>query len=159
VESSIFVEPPLLFFTTARSRKTLASSSRTAGSSSTGQGGGVANDTLEAVGADTTLNGGTANELFVVGNATVVVVGSGIGADTLNSSVSYTLPTLVDTLTFTGTSNLSATGNSDSANLITANSGSDTLIARSGAVPGRTPWYPERASIPCAVEPAPATGK
>jgi Ca2+-binding RTX toxin-like protein len=94
--------------------------------------GGIGNDTLDALGAGTTLYGGTANELFEVNNSTDAVVGSGIGVDTILSSVTYTLPTLVDTLTLTGTANLTATGNSDAANRITGNSGNDRLVAGSG---------------------------
>jgi YD repeat-containing protein len=94
--------------------------------------GGIGNDTLDALGTGATLYGGVANELFEVNNSTDVIVGSGVGVDTILSSVSYTLPTLVDTLTLAGAANLTATGNSDSANLITGNSGNDSLVAGSG---------------------------
>ncbi len=95
--------------------------------------GGSGNDILDALGANTTLTGGIGNEIFDVNNPTDVVDPSGSGSDTILSSVSYTLPTLVDTLTLTGSENLTATGNSDAANLITGNSGNDTLIAGSGS--------------------------
>jgi YD repeat-containing protein len=95
--------------------------------------GGSGNDTLDALGAGTTLQGGTGNELFEVSDPTDVVVGSGSGSDTIQSSVSYALPTAVDTLTLTGSANLMATGNLDAANLITGNSGNDALVAGSGS--------------------------
>jgi Ca2+-binding RTX toxin-like protein len=95
--------------------------------------GGPGNDILDALGANTTLTGGIGNELFDVNDPTDVVDPSGVGSDTILSSVSYILPTLVDTLTLTGSANLTATGNSDAANLITGNSGNDTLVAGSGS--------------------------
>jgi Ca2+-binding RTX toxin-like protein/GH24 family phage-related lysozyme (muramidase) len=95
--------------------------------------GGPGNDILDALGANTTLTGGIGNEIFDVNDPTDVVDPSGFGSDTILSSVSYTLPTLVDILTLTGSANLAATGNSDAANLITGNSGNDTLIAGSGS--------------------------
>lgn len=95
--------------------------------------GGPGNDILDALGANTTLTGGIGNELFDVNDPTDVVDPSGFGSDTILSSVSYTLPTLVDILTLTGSANLTATGNSDAANLITGNSGNDVLIAGSGS--------------------------
>jgi Ca2+-binding RTX toxin-like protein len=94
--------------------------------------GGVGNDTLDALGAGTTLNGGTADEVFEVNDPTDVVVASGVGNDTILSSVSYTLPTAVDTLTLTGSVDLTAFGNSDTSNLITGNAGNDFLVAGSG---------------------------
>jgi Ca2+-binding RTX toxin-like protein/GH24 family phage-related lysozyme (muramidase) len=96
--------------------------------------GGAGNDTLDALGANTTLIGGTGNELFKVNDASEVVsVDAGGGSDSIVSSVSYTLPTNVDTLTLSGNADLSATGNDDVANLITGNSGDDWLVAGSGS--------------------------
>jgi Ca2+-binding RTX toxin-like protein len=95
--------------------------------------GGSGGDTLEASGANTTLYGGTANTLFEVNDPTDVVIGSGVTNDTILSSVNYTLPTAVDTLTLTGTADLTAAGNADAQNLITGNSGNDFLIAGPGA--------------------------
>ena len=95
--------------------------------------GGSGNDTLDAIGAHTTLVGGTGNALFNINDTSDVVSVAGDGGhDSIVSSVSYTLPTHVDTLTLSGTANLSATGNNDADNLLTANSGNDTLTAGSG---------------------------
>jgi YD repeat-containing protein len=94
---------------------------------------GAGNDTIEAFGAGTTLVGGAGNTLFEVNDPTEVVqVAPGSGVDTIQSSVSYVLPQNVDVLTLTGSANLTARGNSDAANLITGNSGHDTLTAGSG---------------------------
>ena len=73
------------------------------------------------------------NETFEVNDATEVVQAqAGAASNTMFSSVSYTLPTHVDVLTLTGTGNLTAHGNNDASNLITANDGNDTLVAGSG---------------------------
>jgi len=96
---------------------------------------GSGNDTLISVsGAQIeSLVGGTGSDLFVVNNTgDVVSVGTTRGADTIQSSVSYTLPTAVDTLTLTGSSNLTGAAVSGS-NSITGNAGNDILIAGSGA--------------------------
>ena len=96
--------------------------------------GGSGNDTLEASGAGSTLVGGTGNEVFQVNDASEVVEAqAGAASNDLISSVSYTLPTNVDVMTLTGTTALSATGNDDAGNLITGNSGNDTLTAGSGS--------------------------
>ena len=93
-------------------------------------GSGV--DTLVAGSGLTTLVGGTKVNLFIVDNVgDVVQVGSAHGADTIDSSVSYLLPSNVATLALTGTAALQATGNTLSDTLV-ANSGNDTLVAGSG---------------------------
>jgi Ca2+-binding RTX toxin-like protein len=95
--------------------------------------GGSGNDTLDALGAGTTLLGGLGNETFEINDATDVVQARSVAvSNILYSTVSYTLPTNVDTLTLQGTGDLIAYGNRDASNLITANSGNDTLVAGSG---------------------------
>jgi Ca2+-binding RTX toxin-like protein len=90
---------------------------------------GAGIDTLIAGAGVATLNGGTGNDTFVV-NSTLDVVQDSLTttANNIVSSVSYSLPTNVDALTLSGTANLTATGNSDAANVLTANSGNDLLI-------------------------------
>ena len=96
---------------------------------------GIGTDTLiSGVGATIeSLVGGTGTDLFVVNYAAdIVTVGATHGADTIQSSVSYTLPTNVNVLTLTGTANLmgaAASGN----NAIIGNTGNDTLRAGSGS--------------------------
>ena len=89
-------------------------------------------DTLTSnVGVDT-LIGGVGNETFIVNNALDAVVDtSATATNSIQSSVSFTLPVNVNSLTLTGTAPLTATGNA-AADLITANSGNDTLTAGSG---------------------------
>lgn len=95
--------------------------------------GGSGGDVLVALNAGTTLVGGTGSELFEVNDPTDVVQAQAGGSDSIESSVSYTLPTGVDFLTLTGTASLTGTGNSDAFNVITGNSGNDLLVAGSGS--------------------------
>ena len=90
-------------------------------------GAGV--DTLIAGSGVATLIGGTGNDTFVVNNASDVVQDSFVTTNnTIQSSVSFLLPTNVDALTLTGAANLTAIGNSDATNVLTANSGNDLLV-------------------------------
>jgi len=90
---------------------------------------GAGTDTLIAGVGVATLNGGTGNDTFVVNSGFDIVQDSTTTtSNTIVSSVSYTLPTNVDALTLTGSAALSATGNADAANVLTANSGNDILI-------------------------------
>lgn len=95
--------------------------------------GGSGEDTLIAQGTNDTLVGGSGNDTFIVDDSstTIQVLGGG-GTDSVLASVNYTLPTNVDVLTLTGSSNLTGHGNSDASNTITGNAGNDTLIAGSG---------------------------
>jgi Ca2+-binding RTX toxin-like protein len=90
------------------------------------------NDTLNSnTGADT-LVGGSGNDTFVVSNASDVVMDTSTTAsNTISSSVSYTLPTNVDYLTFTGSSSVTGTGNAQT-DLLTGNTGADTLNGGTG---------------------------
>ena len=92
-----------------------------------------ANDTLTSNAGADTLVGSTGNETFVVTNGGVVVQDSSTTAsNAIIASASYTLPTNVDSLSFTGTAALQGTGNSGN-DILTANTGADTLVAGSGS--------------------------
>jgi YD repeat-containing protein len=94
---------------------------------------GSNNDTLVALGHGTTLQGGSGNTLFRVNDESQSVqVAAGSGVDSIESSVSFDLPNHVDVITFTGTADIQSEGNRDSANLMTANDGNDTLYAGTG---------------------------
>jgi trimeric autotransporter adhesin len=93
-------------------------------------GAGV--DTLVAGTGVATLIGGAGNDTFVINSASDVITDTSTStSNTISSTASYTLPTNVNTLLFTGTSALKATGNSGNDSL-TANTGADTLVAGSG---------------------------
>src|SRR5581483_11095471 len=83
--------------------------------------GGAGNDTLIAESTTTTLIGGTGNTTFIVQSGDHVQNTVTTANDTLESSVSFTLPTNVNTLLLTGTDALVGT----------ANGANDTLISNS----------------------------
>ena len=101
--------------------------------------GNEGNDVLIGGSGNDTLNGGTGNDLMVggVGNDTYVVdsandqvienAGEGT-ADTIQSSVTYSLAALpnIENLTLTGSAGINGTGN-DANNVIIGNSGNNTL--------------------------------
>jgi len=101
---------------------------------------GAGNDILDGgTGADS-MDGGTGNDFFRVDNSGDVVVDSGGGIDTVESSASITLGLGIEVLTLTGTGNVSGVGNTSSntitgtsgANYLSGASGNDTLIAYAG---------------------------
>ncbi len=90
------------------------------------------NDTLVAGTGLATLVGGTGNDTFVVNNVGDVVQDSSTTAsNAIQSSVSYVLPTNVNSLQLAGTANLSGTANNGNDTLV-SNSGVDTLVAGGG---------------------------
>jgi Ca2+-binding RTX toxin-like protein len=94
---------------------------------------GAGQDTLVAgtTGTDS-LVGGTGNDIFVVNNtADKVTDASTTNSNTIESSVTYTLPTNVNTLILTGAGAIAGTGNAVADSII-ASTGTDTLAAGSG---------------------------
>ncbi len=102
------------------------------------------NDTLVAGSGVATMVGGAGNDLFVVNNtADTIQSASTTSADTISSSVSFTLPANVNTLVLTGAGTLTGKGNTGddlmTANIttgtvtLTAGAGMDTLVAGAGA--------------------------
>jgi Ca2+-binding RTX toxin-like protein len=104
----------------------------------TGTGGltGTANsatDTLVSGTGGETLLGSSGNDTFVVYNAADIVTDtSATASNTIESSVSYTLPTNVNSLYLIGTANLMGTGNAASDLITNSTSGNATLVAGSG---------------------------
>jgi Ca2+-binding RTX toxin-like protein len=101
--------------------------------------GGTGNDTLSDDGGVTTMIGGAGNTTFIVNNAGDVIQDAGTGtnllspSDSVQSSVSFALPVGVDSLTFTGSGNVTGVGNSDNSNLLTANYGNDLISGGTAA--------------------------
>lgn len=94
--------------------------------------GNVAANTLDGKAGADTMVGGPGDDIYVVDNAADVVTElSGEGRDSVQSSVSWTLPDNVELLQLTGYSGISATGNNLDNSLI-GNSGSNTLTGGLG---------------------------
>jgi Ca2+-binding RTX toxin-like protein len=103
-----------------------------------GQGGdtivaGSGTDTLVSAYGGDTLVGGGGNDVFVVGinPGTVIQDTYTTTSNIVESIVSFTLPTNVNTLTFTQSNNVIGMGNAGN-DLLTANSGNDTLVSGTG---------------------------
>ncbi|WP_458424701.1 calcium-binding protein [Methylorubrum extorquens] len=94
--------------------------------------GGAGNDTLiGGLGADQ-MSGGLGDDIYGVDNVgDVVTEAPGAGFDTVYSSISYTLPSDVEALIFTGSADLSGTGN-ELGNALIGNAGRNVLIGRGG---------------------------
>jgi Ca2+-binding RTX toxin-like protein len=98
--------------------------------------GGAGNDTLNgAAGADTMIGLG-GNDTYIVDNAAgVITEAAGGGIDTINSSVTFTLPNAgtseVENLTLTGAGNINGTGNALN-NVLTGNTGNNALSGLAG---------------------------
>jgi Ca2+-binding RTX toxin-like protein len=96
--------------------------------------GNSGNNILDGGAGNDTLTGGFGDDLYIIDNASdLVVEGAAGGIDTINSSVTFSLTALanVENLTLTGTAAISGTGNG-LANIITGNSAVNTLTGRAG---------------------------
>lgn len=95
--------------------------------------GGDGNDTLNGGAGTNILIGGTGNDTYILSSKTdIVAEDANQGTDQVQSSVTYTLPTNVENLTLTGSSNINGTGNSDN-NDIEGNAGKNILDGKAGA--------------------------
>jgi Ca2+-binding RTX toxin-like protein len=95
--------------------------------------GNAGNNTIDG-GADAdNLAGGAGDDTYLVDNTSdLVSEEASEGADTVQSSVTYTLGINIENLFLTGTGNLNGTGN-DLANTITGNAGNNTIDGGAGA--------------------------
>ena len=96
--------------------------------------GGDFNDLLDGgTGADS-LAGGFGNDTYVIDNAgdKITEVADPSSVDTVRASVSYILPSNVETLLLQGTGNINATGNSQN-NQLSGNNGNNILNGGGGA--------------------------
>ncbi|HEY8192105.1 MAG TPA: calcium-binding protein, partial [Alphaproteobacteria bacterium] len=103
--------------------------------------GNTGNNILNGGTGTDTMTGGTGNDTYVVDNVgDVVTESAGEGTDIIQSSVSYTIATNVETLTLTGTTNINATGNAANNtlngntgnNIIDGGAGNDTMAGGTG---------------------------
>ncbi len=93
--------------------------------------GNSLNNILVGNSAANTLTGGGGNDTYVVGAGDTVVESANGGADTVQSSVTWTLGANVENLSLTGTGSVNGTGNS-LANVITGNGAANTLSGGDG---------------------------
>lgn len=93
----------------------------------------IAASTTNVAGVANTQTGTSADDTYTVDHGgDVVVEGAGGGTDTINSSVSYQLPSNVENLTLLGQLDLSGNGNALD-NTIAGNSGNNRIDGGSGA--------------------------
>ncbi|MFH2071508.1 MAG: hypothetical protein ABIJ75_01520, partial [Actinomycetota bacterium] len=82
---------------------------------------------LDGAAGPDTMRGGLGDDTYIIDNAgDVVAEGPAAGSDTIESSVSYTLPDYVETLKLSGIANIDGTG-SGQANRIIGNAGNNIL--------------------------------
>jgi Ca2+-binding RTX toxin-like protein len=94
--------------------------------------GGSGNDSLDGKAGADTLIGRLGDDTYIVDNAAdLVIEQANEGLDTIQSSVSFTLPDHVEQLILLTGSNLTGTGNA-LANLLTGNAGANTLDGGAG---------------------------
>ena len=93
---------------------------------------GAGNDTINGGAGADYMDGGSGNDLFYVDNSgDKVVEAAGGGTDKVISSITYTLPSNVENLDLSGSSNLNGTGN-ELGNVINGNSGANMLFGLAG---------------------------
>ena len=94
--------------------------------------GGAGHDIVDGGAGADTLIGGLGNDTYKVDNSgDVVIENAGEGADTVQSSVSYTLSANVEHLTLVGTTAINGVGN-ELGNALTGNSAANTLTGGAG---------------------------
>ena len=94
--------------------------------------GGAGDDRLDGGRGADRLEGGRGDDLFIVDNkGDVVGEAAGQGTDTVQSTVSYSLPSNVERLTLLGSGDLNGTGNG-LANVLRGNAGDNVLSGGAG---------------------------
>ena len=94
--------------------------------------GNAGNDTLDGGAGADTLVGGNGDDVYLVDDASdVLIEAANEGWDTVESSITWTLPENVDVLRLQGNGNVHATGNS-ATNFLVGNAGANRLDGRGG---------------------------
>ncbi|BAZ43800.1 hypothetical protein NIES4102_08020 [Chondrocystis sp. NIES-4102] len=94
--------------------------------------GNAGDDTLNGGAGNDSMTGGAGNDTYIIDVASdLITETSTIDIDTVQSPITYTLPTNVEKLTLIGTTGINGTGNS-SNNTLTGNSAANTLNGAGG---------------------------
>jgi Ca2+-binding RTX toxin-like protein len=95
--------------------------------------GGDGDDYLDGLGGADTMIGGLGNDTYVVGqSADMTIESAGEGADTVRSSITWTLGSEVEDLILTGSTAINGSGNALD-NVLTGNAGKNSLAGNAGA--------------------------
>jgi len=103
--------------------------------------GGNGNDTLDGGGGNDTLNGGSGgdsmagglgDDIYVIDSTGDVLIETGDGIDTVQSSIEHTLSANFENLTLTGSAAIDGTGNAGN-NVINGNAASNDLLGLEGS--------------------------
>ena len=78
-----------------------------------------------------TLDGGAGDDRYIINDKDSIKERAGEGTDTVESSVSFSLPSFVENLILTGTAHINGTGSKDD-NTITGNVGDNVLKGENG---------------------------
>jgi 2',3'-cyclic-nucleotide 2'-phosphodiesterase (5'-nucleotidase family) len=93
--------------------------------------GEAGNDTLDGGGGKDTLDGGAGNDRYIMNDQDTIKELDGGGTDTVESTVSFKLPSFVENLILLGTAHIDGTGGNDN-NTITGNVGDNVLKGGGG---------------------------
>lgn len=93
--------------------------------------GEAGNDTLDGGGGKDELEGGAGDDRYIINDRDSIKERAGEGTDTVESSVSFSLPNFVENLILTGTAHINGTGSKDN-NTIIGNVGDNLLKGENG---------------------------
>ncbi len=93
--------------------------------------GEAGNDTLDGGSGKDELEGGAGDDRYIINDKDSIKERAGEGTDTVESSVSFSLPSFVENLILTGTAHINGTGSKDD-NTITGNVGDNVLKGENG---------------------------
>ena len=93
--------------------------------------GEAGNDTLDGGSGKDKLEGGAGDDRYIINDKDSIKERAGEGTDTVESSVSFSLPSFVENLILTGTAHINGTGSKDD-NTITGNVGDNVLKGENG---------------------------
>lgn len=94
--------------------------------------GTIGDNVLSGMAGNDTMVGGFGDDIYVVDSPSdIITENANEGTDTIQSSISYTLPTNFENITLTGTAAINATGD-NLVNILTGNSGNNTLNGDGG---------------------------